>query len=213
VKTRSNLSASVIPTRRYPSRRWYYSNKDESWYYHGPRKRVVPNLSPDFDKTVDPALQPLVDYLHLRRISTTPSCEGHFSSVEEFEPIWKKISSDSEVIRTRGLPVSDVETGEKFLFKNKDYRIPWENYESFWEEAGTSQSQGYIGFYVRDTDYVRSLRHLITEPSLYNYFRESGSVDKHILFTIGVRKTNSEDQSKEWNKWLVAIQQAFLGVY
>ena len=141
------------------------------------------------------------------------SCEGHFSSVEEFEPIWKKISSDSEVIRTRGLPVSDVETGEKFLFKNKDYRIPWENYESFWEEAGTSQSQGYIGFYVRDTDYVRSLRHLITEPSLYNYFRESGSVDKHILFTIGVRKTNSEDQSKEWNKWLVAIQQAFLGVY
>lgn len=213
MKARPNLSASVIATAVYPAKKWYLRGKDESWYYHGPRKTVEADLQVDFDQTVDPDLQALVDFLHLRRIPTTPSCQGHFHPQEEFEGVWKKLQDESKIIRSKGLVLTDVESGKSVLLRNKKYDLPWSSFEEFYQDAGQNQQKGYIGFYVRDPDTIRHFRHLLTGPSRFNFFREVGNVDNAVLFALGVRKNNEEEQRKSWKEWTKKIKDAFLGLY
>lgn len=213
VDATADLSASVIPTAVYPAKKWYMVGDDESWYYHGPREVVEVDLQVDFDQTVDPALQELVDFLHLRRIPTTPSCQGHFHPQEEFESVWSKLKAEAQQIRENGLKLIDVETGEEVLFKDPNYKLPWNSFQDFYQVAGTNQQKGYIGFYVRDPGVVHHLRHLLTGPSKFNFFREVGRIDNAVLFALGVRQKDEEEQRKAWRSWTKRIKDAFLGLY
>lgn len=167
----------------------------------------------DFEGTVDPDLKRLVEFLHLRRIPTTPSCQGHFHPQDEFESVWKKLQKEQHTISGKGLVVSDVETGDNFLFKDEEYSLPWESFDEFYSDAGKNQQNGYIGFYVRDPDVVDHLRHLLTGPSKFNFFREEGRVDSSVLFALGVQKKDIPTQRTEWRRWTKKIKDAFLGLY
>lgn len=212
MKKRRKLSASVISTKLFPTRRWYRS-RDKLWYYHGPRKHVEIPEAVDFGESVDSDLEPLVRFLHLRRIPTTPSCQGHFDDRDHFEKVWRRLQEDSERIRGQGLRLEDVETGEQVLFQRSDYELPWGSLDAFYEDAGSNQQKGYIGFYVRDPEIKTHLRHILTGPSEFNFFREAGDVGSRTLFALGVRKKDEEEQKKEWSRWTRKIRDAFLGLY
>ena len=186
---------------------------DELWYYHGDRESISLPENPDFEDTVDPDLKPLVEFLHLRRIPTTPSCSGHFPDEDHFKKIWRKLTLEKDLIRTKGLPLEDVETGEKVLFKDPEYELPWEAFSEFFTKKSEHAKGGYLGMWVRDPVLKERLRHILTGPSKFNYFREVGNLDQATLFALGVRQNDEDAQRKKWEEWTKRIKQAFLGLY
>lgn len=197
----------------YPTRRWYMVEGDELWYYHGARDKVEIPSGDDFDETVDEDLKPLVKFFHLRRIPTTPSCSGHSPTEKHFKKVWRKLRREADLICSKGLPLVDVETDEKVLFKNPDYKLDHQSFDGFYKEKVAHARNGYLGFYVRDPDVKHHLRHILTGPSKRNYFREVGSIDNHSLFAVGVHQKDEDAQSEAWRDWTKKIKQAFLGLY
>jgi len=209
-----NLNPSVIPTSRFPSRRWY-ATKGRLWYYHSPRKEVKIPSSVSFSETLDPLLEDLVLFLHLRRIPTTPSCSGHFRDEGHFRSIWERLQTEQDKIQSGGLPVYDVESGIQVLFKNTDYSLPWKNFDAFYAQAGTNQSHGYLGVWIQDRTLQGRLSRLLTEPAELgsSFLIAPGSDSGPYLFELRINEPNLESQTREWVIWTRRIKDAFLSIY
>ena len=138
------LSNELIPHRDFHKGYWYKSpNLD--WYYFKKETRLdeIPS-NKSFYNSVDKDLRPLTKFLHSQDIITTPSCSGHIYSKNYFEGIYDKLEKDSYIIKEEGLEVENIETGEKFLFKDSNYSLSYSK-DEFIDSAIEYTKNGVIG--------------------------------------------------------------------
>ena len=139
----STLRVDFVPQREMAIRKWYSGSSH--WFYH---RRALPG---DFDfsrrlfQLIDPQLRAVCRLLHRHGIHTTPSCQGHFHERAHFKQIWDSLQRDEELIRAEGLEVRDSTDGRPFLFRASTYELPWEQFDSFYDQAAAEQTRGYLG--------------------------------------------------------------------
>ena len=160
------LSNNLVPHKDFHKGYWYKS-PNLNWYYFKEEKRVNQLPSDNtFIKSVDKALQPLTKFLHSNNIITTPSCSGHIYSEEYFNDVFDKLEKDSYIIKDKGLKVKNIETGEEFLFIDKNYKLPYTK-EEFINSAVEYTKKGVIGIYDLNNNTVKALNK-IKSKKLYS---------------------------------------------
>jgi len=149
-------SPDFVPHEMWDRFAWLlpHEKRKEPWYYaaatgEAPVERGLPT-DPNFLRTVDPALRPLVSWLHQHGIPTGPSCAGHDIGTYGFEDIYAGLERDAEAIQTTGLLLRDPETGEDYIFQDRDYELPWASFEEFRQKADEHQPVGWLPFYTTD---------------------------------------------------------------
>lgn len=153
---RVTASPGFVPHEMWDRFAWLlpHEQRQEPWYYAAvlgeePSARGLPT-DPNFLKTVDPALRSLVSWLHQHGIPTGPSCAGHKITTDVFEDIYAELERDAEVIQTTGLLLRDPETGEDYVFQDRDYELPWRSFKEFQQKANAHQPIGWLPFYTTD---------------------------------------------------------------
>jgi len=126
----------------------------EPWFYRAfrnkrPNTRRLPS-DPNFMKTVDPELQPLVGWLHSRGVTTGPSCSGHDINKRGFHEIYAGLERDATKIKTAGLTLQDPENGRDYVMQDNNYQLPWGSFDSFRKVANQHQPVGWLPFYTTD---------------------------------------------------------------
>jgi hypothetical protein len=140
------LRTEIVPHRQWAVSKWFYAN--ELWYYHrlGTDEEVVTGRK--FYQLVDEDVRELCHVLHEAGLQTTPSCQGHFYDRSRFEKIWQELVRETVAIRGEGLSVKDSETQKSYLFREDNYRLPWDRFELFYDQASAQQGIGYLGIIV-----------------------------------------------------------------
>jgi len=128
--------------------------REEPWYWcalraHEPEERKLPSDA-GFLSTVDPALRPLVSWLHAHGIPTGPSCAGHDISTKGFRQIYEDLERDAESVRDSGLVLRDPEEGQNYVMRDPHFELPWRSFDSFRKAANEHQPIGWLPFYTTD---------------------------------------------------------------
>lgn len=145
-KSGDMISPDFTPHEEFHKHRWLLPSEG-TWYYK--LKDLRPCAIPKnrgFAQTLDPELKDLVGFLHSKKIPTTPSCSGHFSSDEKWAEVFDSLQDQASIIRANGLDMSDPEDGQKFNLKNPDYQLPWTK-NAFVERAKEHAKLGVLGIY------------------------------------------------------------------
>ncbi len=138
------ITADLIPHSQFHKGIWLQSAEKADWYYFMKKQNPNTILSKAFIKSVDKPLKELVSYLHRKNIKTTPSCSGHHISERNLEKIFNSLQEDADKIRSDGLKLKDIQTGELYFFINKNYSLPWPK-EYFIEKLTLYQRKGVLG--------------------------------------------------------------------
>ena len=88
-----------------------------------------------------------LEFLHERNITTTPSCSGHCKSERNFAKLWDDLEADKADVRQDGLVMKEIESGERFRFRDPAYQLPWTK-ETFIDRARNCQQKGIVGLRV-----------------------------------------------------------------
>jgi hypothetical protein len=138
------ITPEFIPHDNFHKGSWLISVMRPAWYYFREGNNMNRITNPHFMKSVDGALKPIVRFLHKNGIKTTPSCAGHHRGEKNYDHIYDALKADEKEIRGDGLLLRDVETGEKLLFKNAEYKLPWTR-RQFNSGAMKYQQTGVLG--------------------------------------------------------------------
>lgn len=156
---RARVTPEFIPHDQFHKGIWLQSVKRPGWYYFMEKENENIITNEQFLQSVDGPLKELVSFLHQRGIRTTPSCAGHHKSEGNFEAIYDQLMQDTKDIRNGGLELKDVETGERYVYSEKNYTLPWSR-ESFIAGVLDYQAGGVIGIRVagREKEKLLQLR-------------------------------------------------------
>jgi hypothetical protein len=196
----SGLKADIVPHRQWPVSKWFYAN--ELWYYHrlGTDEEILTGRK--FYQLVDDDLRELCYVLIEAGLHTTPSCQGHFYNRQRFEKIWEELLREGQAIRGAGLKMTDSETQKEYLFAEADYRLPWERFEQFYDQAGAQQGIGYIGVIVpADREDLRERIEGVSycdAKSEITYDRILSRILRGHVFNIFVRSSGPEERGRIW---------------
>jgi len=184
-----NISPDIIPHNKFHKGIWLLPVKRPSWYYFkkGKNKNLISNK--DFLQSVDGPLIELVSYLHKKGIKTTPSCSGHHINEKNFEKIYDSLKEDKKEICNNGLVLEDCESGKIYIYKNKNYQLPWPK-KIFLKTMLSYQKQGVIGIKLNKKIRKKVLKVTIPQVKI----QEKGSY----LFIYANNKNGNN--SKEWKK-------------
>lgn len=151
-----DASPGFVPHEEWDKYAWLspHEEREEPWFYavetgQNPRLRELPTNGA-FMRTVDPEIRPLVAWLHSKGVPTGPSCSGHDIDKRGFEDIYAGLVRDAEEIQTIGVLLRDPEDGNDHVAMDEDYRLPWNSFEEFVEEAREHQPVGWLSFYTTD---------------------------------------------------------------
>lgn len=138
------LITDLIPHEKFHKGIWL-SNEMVPWYFFVQTNRdfTIPK-DEDFYGSVDSQLLPIVKLLHKNEIPTTPSCAGHFEGEDYYSEIYDLLKNFSQNIK-KGVILYNDENDKKFLYKNKNYKLPWKK-DEFLNEIIKYQKNGVIGF-------------------------------------------------------------------
>ena len=192
-KSQSGVGIDFIPVKSMHQKSWYKSPYHTDWYYHVPRKSG--SGSDDFKRlgdTIDPCMSSLVEKFHMMNIPTMPSCQGHYHSDEEIIRKFISLTSDAEKIRSKGLKLQCVETGDCIVLMDSEWRLPWSMNEFVRLVSKTSET-GYLGIKATLSGELTSkLSSYIDGLTIGN--DDSGT-------TSFMMKTGDKDsQCQSWNK-------------
>jgi hypothetical protein len=123
---------------------WLLSQQHAGWYYFMKKNNPCKVTARTFLKSVDGPLRKLVKFLHKYHITTTPSCAGHHIGERNLEKIYDTLEKDCKDIQNGGLQLKDVQTGNTFLYSDKDYKLPWGR-KTFIKKLSSYQHHGIIG--------------------------------------------------------------------
>ena len=196
----TSLRADWVPHRRWAVTQWFFANP--IWYYHCPSSTHEIDTGGRFYRLVDPELRDVCKLLHEAGIATTPSCQGHSHPRERFERIWDELKREEPSIRCGGLMVKDSENQKSYLFRDPRYRVPWESFERFHEQAASQQNVGYLGLLIPPAHGELSRR---LEEEKYRSVattidrdHQLGRVLRHDVFHILVDAIDPQSRSIEW---------------
>ena len=138
------ITPDLIPHTEFHTGIWLLSTRRPEWYYFMKKKNVNHISAPAFIKTVDRPLRGLVKFLHKHGIKTTPSCSGHHIRERDLDTIYSALEKDRTEIINEVLRLKDVETGEIYFYRDKNYQLPWMRQE-FIDRVSIYQQKGVIG--------------------------------------------------------------------
>lgn len=137
-------SPDFVPHETFHKYSWVKPEKSQ-WYYSIKRDSPIEiPRSRKFYESLDSPLRESVEILHRKGIPTTPSCSGHFNPDSFYNKIYRDLCSDEEKIRDEGIRLKDPETNNSYIYKNPNYRIPWDQ-KSFMEISREHGKRGIIG--------------------------------------------------------------------
>jgi hypothetical protein len=120
----AGLKPYFIPPHRFASKQWFSVDDGRvRWFYHRPRAAGTHVVSSTpLLPTVDAGLRPLVHEAHRRGVVTGPSCEGH-EATRFPQKLLAGLKHHESHVRGKGLMVTDVETGQSYLWREPTYRF------------------------------------------------------------------------------------------
>lgn len=149
-------SPGFVPHEAWDQFAWLlpHAQRKEPWYYaafrdKAPGARELPS-DPGFLQTVDPALRPIVSWLHAHGIPTGPSCSGHDITKRGFKEIYAGLEEDRDLVVGEGLVLRDPETGLDYVMRDENYELPWGSFSEFQQAAAEHQPIGWLPFYTTD---------------------------------------------------------------
>lgn len=160
IKNGSNLldkaSPDFVPHEIFHKYSWVKPEESE-WYYSVKRSSPIEiPKSRKFYDTLDDELREGVEILHKKGIPTTPSCSGHFNPDSFYNRIYKSLCSEEGEIREKGIRMKDPETNRNYIYKDPNYRLPWDN-NSFLEISKEHGKRGIIGIMDPSSEIQRFL--------------------------------------------------------
>jgi hypothetical protein len=187
------ITPDLIPHKNFHKGKWLLPIKRPNWYYFkkGKNKNTISNTS--FLHSIDKPLKELVKFLHKKGIKTTPSCAGHHISEKNFEKIYTSLKKDKKDIRKNGLLFKDCETGKIYIYKNKNYILPWTK-KKFLSNVMNYQKQGVIGLKLKNKKWKEEILNL-NIPNVKIKER-----DFILLFFVNNKSGNNSDKWKKITK-------------
>ena len=191
-----------IPLHLMPTKRWWSSQNHSLWYYHTPREEItVPNLDV-LEKTLDPCLKELAIALNRMGCITLPSCQGmhdNNNNKNKRDKAYDYLQLDAQTIRSKGLVLTDVETGEYILYYDPTFTLPWTR--ARFQRKDTKQNnqpKGYLPF-ICFNPMILSILGIIIEE-IPNACLTCNQTHLGLMCTIEVKGTTMEEQCSTWNK-------------
>jgi hypothetical protein len=150
----TEINPDLIAHTEFHKGIWLLPSSRPKWYYFMKKKRADVIQNRKFLKSVDEPLKKLVRFLHQKGIKTTPSCSGHHKCKEDFEKIFLRLQKDKERINGDGLKLRDIETGRNYLYKSKNYILPWKK-NAFLKKILSYQKRGVMGIIIRNNSKMK----------------------------------------------------------
>jgi hypothetical protein len=138
------ITSELIDHAEFHTGIWLQSTNRPGWYYFSKRKNFNKITNSAFAETVDAPLREIITFLHSKKIKTTPSCAGHLYPRKKLSLLYKNIAEEGDLIRTKGLYLSDVQNQKMYRFYNPEYSIPWRK-DEFVEKMYHYQQKGIFG--------------------------------------------------------------------
>jgi len=192
------ISPELIPHTQFHKGIWLLSSSRPHWYYFMKKCRHNKITNKYFLKSVDKPLKELVRFLHHKGIKTTPSCSGHHKGEKSFRKIYNALKKDKVQIRNGGLKLRDIETGKNYLYRDKDYMLPW-NRETFLQDVLSYQKKGIIGIITGNK--LKAKRKILNLKIDGATIREKNSI---ILIST------KEENPQVWKKITGEIKECFV---
>ncbi len=210
----TGLDAAIVGHRRWALRRWFRSGAGR-YYHRAGHPGVSSRVDQAFYALIDPALRPICRQLHAQGIGTTPSCEGHFHGHDYFRERWEELLLERDSILGDGLPVVDSESGESFLFRQPDHRIPWRTFNHFYRESMRHQATGYLGILVPSRRVLLQARLHTLRPRA-GHLRvladaRRGRLLGGALFHVLVTPGDPDDLTAQWHRVAEWVGHALAG--
>lgn len=143
---------------------WYYSVDHNYWYYYKDRKVASFNYT-ELDKTLDPSISKIVNFINEKGFKTLPSCEGHNRTFNFCKKAWKSLLSDQKKIRTSGLWLNNCENSNKYYLYDPNWELPF-SYDEFRDIcSGRKEVVGYVGFFCSNKNVFNLLDGLFDNNS------------------------------------------------
>ncbi|MGZ3885099.1 MAG: hypothetical protein ACXVPQ_08780 [Bacteroidia bacterium] len=156
----THITPDLIPHIEFHKGSWLLPVNGADWYYFMKIPHQHKVTDKQFMSSVDKPLRALVKFLQKKKINTTPSCSGHHFKAGDFVKIYDDLEADMLNIRSHGLEMKDVESGQVILYRDPAYRLPWTKQE-FLKRIKAYQQKGVIGFEASDNRQIRDeLLHL-----------------------------------------------------
>jgi|LakMenEpi03Aug12_release.lakeMendotaPanAssembly.Ray.scaffolds.fasta_scaffold295924_3 hypothetical protein len=169
---------------------WLLPETHDKWYYYIPRENKNFDISyQNFSKSVDKDLKELVEFLHSKKMATTPSCAGHFHKPSEYYKVYKLLKEDEEKIKEEGMFFFDYEKGKYYFVRDEDYKIPFEP-DEFIIEGVDYQKKGVVGITSKNKENFDILKELKHE-----------NFNKKIDGDIVIFTTHAENEKQNKNNW------------
>lgn len=181
-----------VPHSQFHTGVWLLSEKRPGWYYFMKKKNDHLIHNDEFMESVDPPLRDLVEFLHERNITTTPSCSGHSKSERNFAKLWDDLKADEADVHQDGLVMKEIESGERFHFRDPEYQLPWSK-ETFIDRVTDYQQKGIIGLGVNG-----EIRNQLLQLKCAGMTTEER--DGYVFFRI----TEGDGDNREKWKWLTS---------
>jgi hypothetical protein len=193
------LSADIVPIADMNDKRWFISENHSTIYYHCERLDVDTEIHPDIIKTVDPHLKNLVRFFHDRDIQTGASCQGHEETIFDVSERFMALEEDADKIRNEGLVVTDLESGEEFIWQDSDYEMPFDSFDEAIEEFTHHSIKGALTVYLTDFD-LEALMEL--EPQINDIGIEVLHVgdleDGRYEYMLFAESSSESEQAVKW---------------
>jgi hypothetical protein len=181
-----------VPHSQFHTGVWLLSEKRPGWYYFMKKKNNHLIHNDQFMESVDPPLRDLVEFLHQRNITTTPSCSGHYKSERNFAKLWDDLKADEADVRQDALVMKEIESGERFRFRDPAYQLPWTK-ETFIDRARNYQQKGIVGLRVNG-----EIKNQLLQLKRDDITTEER--DGYVFFRI----TEGDGDNREKWKWLTS---------
>lgn len=137
-----------------PLKDWWESEDHQGWFYHSPRREEHGPISlKALTRSLDEALESLAVHLDRHGYRTLPSCEGHYHRPSHYADVFRHLEQDAQKIRGAGLRLSNCESGEPFVYRNADWKLPFTREEFMRRASGNDEKpEGYLAFLADKED-------------------------------------------------------------
>lgn len=192
-----NISSDLIPHNQFHLGSWLLPVKNPTWYYFLKKENANNITNASFIESVDEPLKELVCFLHKKGIKTTPSCSGHFRSVEDYEDLYEALEIDRKHIRKEGLELKDIETDKIYLYQDANYKLPWRK-KQFLRKVMEYQRKGVLGIRVPEEQLKKKILSLEVEGIQIS--------EKDGIVLLEIDQLNVRDNERSWKKITIAIK-------
>lgn len=123
--TISGLRPYYLPPGKFSGVRWFEAaGGKHRWFYHKPQGSTPGDVEAKaLLATVDVELVDLVRFIHRNGGTTGPSCAGHVVTPVHHRKVQATMRSHARRVRSSGLRVRDVETGQQAVWRDANYTV------------------------------------------------------------------------------------------